>query len=128
MASANLEEARAELAGAMISVVTPATPDYQLDLDTYRKNLEFMVAGGSVAGDAVLLVAAAGGEFPMLSTEERKKLMTVAVETVGEHVPIAASVQSNSTREATELAKHAKSVGVTVGQLSSPYYYPPTTD
>jgi 4-hydroxy-tetrahydrodipicolinate synthase len=128
MTITNLEEARAGLAGAMISVVTPATPDHQLDLDAYRRNLEFMVAGGSVAGNAVLLVAAAGGEFPMLSTEERKTLMRVAVETVGGQVPIAASVQSNSTREAIELARHAQAVGVTVGQLSAPYYYPPTTE
>jgi len=126
MSITNLEEARTQLAGAMISVVTPATPEYQLDLDAYRRNLEFMVAGGAVAGNAVLLVAAAGGEFPMLTLEERKTLMTVAVETVGSQVPIAASVQSNSTREAIELARHAQSVGVTVGQLSAPYYYPPT--
>lgn len=128
MSITNLEEARAQLAGAMISIVTPATPDFQLDLDAFRRNLEFMVSGGAVAGNAVLLVAAAGGEFPMLSFEERKTIMTVAVETVGDRVPIAASVQSNSTREAIALAKHAKSAGVTVGQLSSPYYYPPTTE
>jgi len=32
MSITNLEEARTQLAGAMISVVTPATPEYQLDL------------------------------------------------------------------------------------------------
>jgi dihydrodipicolinate synthase/N-acetylneuraminate lyase len=128
MTISSLEEARATIAGAMTSVATPATPDMKLDLDAYRRNLEFMVAGSAIAGNAVLLVAAAGGEFPMLSLEERKQLMTVAVETVGDRVPIAASVQSNSTREAVELATHAKSVGVALGQLSAPYYYPPTPE
>jgi 4-hydroxy-tetrahydrodipicolinate synthase len=127
MTIVTLEDARTQLAGAMISVATPATPSFDLDLEAYRRNLEFMIEGGSVAGDAVLLVAAAGGEFPMLSVAERKELMTVAVEVAAGRVPIAASVQSNSTREAVELATHAREVGVTVGQLSSPFYYPPTT-
>jgi 4-hydroxy-tetrahydrodipicolinate synthase len=126
MTIASIEDARKQLAGAMISVVTPATPSFELDLDAYRRNIEFMIDGGSVAGDAVLLVAAAGGEFPMLSVAERKELMTVGVEVAAGRVPIAASIQSNSTREAVELAAHAREVGVTVGQLSSPYYYPPT--
>jgi 4-hydroxy-tetrahydrodipicolinate synthase len=126
MTISSLEDARTQIAGAMTSVVTPATPDMQLDLAAYRRNLEFMVERSAVAGNAILLVAAAGGEFPMLSVAERKELMTVAVETVGDRVPIAASIQSNSTREAVELAVHARSAGVTVGQLSAPFYYPPT--
>jgi dihydrodipicolinate synthase/N-acetylneuraminate lyase len=128
MTISSLDDARTQIAGSMTSVATPATPDMELDLEAYRRNLEFMVAGGAVAGNAILLVAAAGGEFPMLSVAERKVLMTVAVETVGDRVPIAASVQSNSTREAVELARHAQEVGVTVGQLSAPYYYPPTPE
>lgn len=124
----NLQEARATLAGAMISVVTPATPDFELDLDVYRSNLRFMVDHGAAAGNAVFLVAAAGGEFPMLSVEQRKQLMKVAVETVGDRVSIAASIQSNSTREAIELASYARESGVAIGQLSAPYYYSPTPE
>lgn len=126
MTIVTIADARTQLAGAMISVATPATPSFELDLEAYRRNIEFMIDGGSVAGDAVLLVAAAGGEFPMLSVAERKELMTVAVEVADGRVPVAASIQSNSTRAAIELATHAREVGVTVGQLSAPYYYPPT--
>ncbi len=128
MTISSLEDARTQIAGAMTSIVTPATPDMQIDLQAYRRNLEYMVERGAVTGNAILLVAAAGGEFPMLSVAERKELMTVAVEAVGDRVPIAASVQSNSTREAVELAIHAQAVGVTVGQLSAPFYYPPTPE
>jgi 4-hydroxy-tetrahydrodipicolinate synthase len=124
----DLADAQAALAGAMISVATPTTGDFTLDLAAYRRNLRFMVERGVRRGNGVLLVAAAGGEFPMLTTEERKTLMRVAVETVGDVVPIAASLQSNSTREALDLAKYAREVGVTIGQLSAPYYYEPTTE
>src|SRR3954454_20095478 len=90
----DLADAQAALAGAMISVATPTTGDFTLDLAAYRRNLRFMVERGVRRGNGVLLVAAAGGEFPMLTTEERKTLMRVAVETVGDVVPIAASLQS----------------------------------
>jgi 4-hydroxy-tetrahydrodipicolinate synthase len=115
-----------ELRGAMISVATPATSKQEIDEDAYRNNLRFMLDHGATTGRATFLVAAAGGEFPMLSTEQRKLLMRVAVETAGHAVPIIASVQSNSTREAVELASYAREVGVTAGQLSAPSYYPPT--
>lgn len=121
-----LEEARSTLAGAMISVATPTRPDHSLDLDTYRRNLEFMLARGVATGNGVLLVAAAGGEFPMLSVAERKELMTAAVKVAGGRVPVVASVQSTSTREAQQLAEHALRAGVAMGQLSSPWYYTPT--
>lgn len=124
----NHQEAQATLAGAMVSVVTPTTDDVELDLDAYRRNLRFMVDHGAVAGNAVFLVAAAGGEFPMLSVAQRKQLMKVAAETVDGQVPIATSIQSNSTREAIELACYARGAGVAIGQLSAPYYYPPTPE
>jgi dihydrodipicolinate synthase/N-acetylneuraminate lyase len=124
----NLLETKTRLAGAMISVATPATQDLELDLDAYRRNLRFMIERGAATGNAVFLVAAAGGEFPMLCPEQRKELMRVAVETVEGKVAIAASIQDNSTRIATELATYARGVGVAVGQLSAPYYYPPTSE
>lgn len=122
----DLNQARKTLSGAMISVATPVTRDFELDLDTYRRNLEFMIARGADQENAVFLVAAAGGEFPMLSVEQRKQVMKASVDIARGRVPIAASIQSNSTRESTELASHASEVGVAIGQLSSPYYYTPT--
>lgn len=115
-----------ELSGAMISVATPAK-DGDIDLEAYRRLLRFMMARGATRDNATFLVAAAGGEFPMLSFEQRKLLMRMAVETVGDTTPVLASIQSNSTEEARALAAYAKSVGVTAGQLSAPTYYPPTS-
>ena len=122
----DLNEARTVLSGAMISVATPVTADFEIDYDAYRRNLETMIARGANAENATFLVAAAGGEFPMLSTAQRKELMKASVDIVAGRVPIAASIQSNSTREAIELASWGREVGVAVGQLSSPYYYTPT--
>ena len=119
-------DAKRVLQGTMISVATPVTATFELDLPTYRRNLEFMLGNGVDRESAVLLVAAAGGEFPMLSLAQRKALIAASCDIVGDRVPIAASLQTNSTREAIELATFCREVGVTIGQLSSPYYYTPT--
>ena len=66
--------------GPMVSVATPFTPDFELDLEALRDNIRFMVDRGVRQGQGVLLVAAAGGEFPMLSMEERKEITRVSVE------------------------------------------------
>ncbi|MGH7910851.1 MAG: dihydrodipicolinate synthase family protein [Candidatus Dormibacteraceae bacterium] len=121
-----VDEAKRALAGAMISVATPVTSAFDLDLETLRRNLEFMLAGGADRGSAVFLVAAAGGEFPMLSLEQRKQVIATSCEAVAGRVSVVASLQTNSTREAIELARFCKDAGVTVGQLSSPFYYTPT--
>jgi 4-hydroxy-tetrahydrodipicolinate synthase len=121
-----IQEAKRVVAGAMISVATPVTTDHELDLGTLRRNLEFMLARGADPGTAVFLVAAAGGEFPMLSLEQRKRVIATSCEVVAGRVPVAASLQSNSTREAIELARFCQSAGVAIGQLSSPFYYTPT--
>jgi len=121
-----LEEAKQAVAGAMISVATPVTSKFDLDLGVLRRNLEFMLSHGADQGTAVFLVAAAGGEFPMLSLEQRKQVIAASCEIVAGRVPVAASLQTNSTREAIDLARFCKDAGVTIGQLSSPFYYTPT--
>lgn len=121
-----IDEAKQVLAGAMISVATPVTSEYELDVGTLRRNLEFMLSHGAEPGTAVFLVAAAGGEFPMLSLEQRKQVIAASCDIVAGRVPVVASLQTNSTREAVELARFCKDSGVAVGQLSSPFYYTPT--
>ena len=119
------QQARATFRGPMISVATPLRPDSTLDLDALQGNIRFMVERGVKTGQGVLLVAAAGGEFPMLSTEERKEVTRVSVEAAQGEVPVALSLQFNGTREVVEMARYAHEVGAALGQLSAPYYYSP---
>jgi 4-hydroxy-tetrahydrodipicolinate synthase len=109
----------------MISVATPMTSGFDLDLEALADNVRWMIEGGVRTGQGVLLVAAAGGEFPMLSIDERKQVIAASVEAAEGRVPIAASIQALATREVVELAAYAHEVGAELGQLSAPYYYPP---
>lgn len=121
----NAQEAKALFRGPMVSVATPFTSDLKLDLGALRENIRFMTERGMKRGQGVLLVAAAGGEFPMLSMEERKEVIKASVEAARGEVPVAASIQFNGTREVLELARYAHDVGAALGQLSAPSYYPP---
>ena len=121
----DVQQAQATFRGPMISVATPLTADFELDLTALRDNIRFMIDRGVRQGQGVLLVAAAGGEFPMLSMDERKEVTRVSVEAAGGEVPVATSIQFNGTREAVELANYAHQVGASLGQLSAPYYYEP---
>jgi len=122
----NGQQAKELFRGPMVSVATPFKDDYSLDLAALKRNIRFMVDHGMRTGRGVLLVAAAGGEFPMLSMEERKQVLAASVEAANGQVPVSASIQFVGTREVVELARYAHGVGVQLGQLSAPYYYPPT--
>ena len=122
----NVEETKERFRGPMVSVATPFTKDFKLDVETLKRNIRFMIDHGVKAGQGSLLVAAAGGEFPMLTTEERKTVIRVSVETARGEVPIAASMQFNWSEESAELAQYAFETGVDLGQLAGPFYYHPT--
>lgn len=124
----NVQQAREAFRGPMVSVATPFAADGEVDLDRLGENIRFMVDGGVKRGQGVLLVAAAGGEFPMLSMEERKAVIEASVEAACGEVPVAASIQFNASRHSAELARHAGAVGAVLGQLSSPYYYEPSAE
>ena len=125
----DVQQAKTAFRGPMVSVATPLTPGLELDLEALRSNIRFMVDRGVCHGQGVLLVAAAGGEFPMLSMEERKEVTRVSVEATQGEVPVATSIQFNGTREVVEMARFAREVGADLGQLSAPFYYgPPDQD
>ncbi len=124
----NVDEAKATFRGPMISVATPFTEAFDLDLDALRVNIRRMVDRGVRRGQGVLLVAAAGGEFPMMTMEERKEVTRASVEAANGDVAIATSIQFNGVREVVELARYAHEVGAELGQLSAPFYYEPPDD
>jgi 4-hydroxy-tetrahydrodipicolinate synthase len=124
----NVREAKQLFRGPMVSVATPFTSAFELDLDSLRRNIEFMLQRGMKTGRGVLLVAAAGGEFPMLSMEERTQVIRASVAAAAGRIPIATSIQFDGTRETIELARYAHEAGASLGQLSAPSYYPPPAE
>ncbi|SNZ04961.1 2-keto-3-deoxy-phosphogluconate aldolase [Natronoarchaeum philippinense] len=64
------------------------------------------------------------GEFPLLTAEERDRVVEVVVEEVGDEVPVLAGVGAEGTREAIERAQAAEEAGADGLVVVDPYYFP----
>lgn len=93
--------------GVIPILPTPFHDDETLDLDSWRRLLNFMVGLG-VDGVTILGVL---GESNRLNDEERERLIQTAVEAVGGRVPIIVGTSHSGTRAAAYLARRAQDLG-----------------
>ena len=110
--------------GSIVAIVSPMREDGSLDFDAYRRLIEWHVAEGTNA----IVAVGTTGESPTVDPEEHGELIRVAVEAVKGHIPVIAGTGGNSTSEAIELTRHAKSVGATATLQVVPYYNKPTQE
>ncbi len=110
----------------MVAVATPFNEDYSLDLDALQTNIRYMVENGVHTGQGSLLVGGAGGEHPTMNVDERKAVMTAAMEAANGEAPVLTSVQHTDYRVILELANHAHATGLGGVQVGPTYYYEPT--
>ncbi|MBE1236141.1 4-hydroxy-tetrahydrodipicolinate synthase [Phaeovibrio sulfidiphilus] len=110
--------------GSLTALVTPFLPEGGLDERAYRTHIAWQIAGGTHG----LVPAGTTGESPTLSHEEHKRVIEIAVEEARGNIPVIAGAGSNSTREAVEFTRHAKSVGADALLVVTPYYNKPTQE
>lgn len=110
--------------GSMVALVTPMHPDGTLDLDAFRKLIDWHVNEGTDA----LVVVGTSGESPTVDFEEHAEIIRIAVEHAAGRIPVIAGVGGNSTAEAIELTRDAKAVGAQAGLSVVPYYNRPTQE
>ena len=110
--------------GSMVALITPMHPDGSLDLDSFRKLIDWHVSEGTDA----LVVVGTSGESPTVDFDEHAEVIRVAVEHANGRIPVVAGVGGNSTAEAIELSQHAKRVGAQAGLSVVPYYNRPTQE
>ena len=104
--------------GCATALVTPFLPDGRLDEPALRRLL-FMQLEANI--DALVLLGTTG-EPCTLSMEERRRVIEIGLECVGDSIPIIVGTGSNDTRRAIEYARQAQKLGA-AGQLSvTPYY------
>ena len=114
----------AKLTGSMVAIVTPMHDDGSLDLDAFRKLIDWHIEQGT---DAIVAVGTTG-ESPTVGFDEHHLLIKTAVEHARGRVPIVAGTGANSTREAIELAAYAKEAGADASLSVVPYYNKPTQE
>ena len=114
----------AMLKGSLVAIVTPMQDDGSLDLDAFRKLIDWHIAEGT---DGIVVVGTTG-ESPTVDFDEHHLLIKTAAEHAKHRVPIIAGTGANSTREAVELSDYARKAGADMTLSVVPYYNKPTQE
>jgi 4-hydroxy-tetrahydrodipicolinate synthase len=112
------------IVGNIVALVTPMNDDGRVDFEAYKRLIDWHVAEGT---DCIGVVGTTG-ESPTVSMEENCELIRVAVQHAAGRVPVMAGTGANSTAEAIELARFAKSVGADCHLSVVPYYNKPSQE
>lgn len=120
-----VSEVKKFMRGPLAPVLTVYKEDLSLDLDAIQENVDQQIRRGMTKGNAVLLAAGAGGDFPLLSFEERKTVIKAVAEAAGDRATVLGTAQSPLTQESIDLAQWSQKVGCFGIQLSPTWYYPP---
>jgi 4-hydroxy-tetrahydrodipicolinate synthase len=110
-----------KLQGIIPPVVTPMTPDQELDLSGLRTLIDFMLAKG-VHG---IFVLGTTGEFYALDEGEKQRVLAEAVAHVGGRSPVYAGTGAETTREVIRLTKMAEREGAAGVSVITPYFIKP---
>ncbi|MBL8381106.1 MAG: 4-hydroxy-tetrahydrodipicolinate synthase [Burkholderiales bacterium] len=116
--------ASTRFAGSIVAIVTPMRDDGALDLPSLKRLIDWHVAEGT---DGIVIVGTTG-ESPTVDHEEHCQLIKSAVEYTAGRVPVIAGTGANSTAEAIDLMRFAKSAGADACLSVVPYYNRPTQE
>jgi 4-hydroxy-tetrahydrodipicolinate synthase len=105
----------------MVAIVTPFTPDGQLDLAAWDRLLDFHLCEGTDG----IVVAGTTGESPALSLEEIDKLTARAVSRCRGRIPVLVGVGTNSTAGTIARTRVLSRSGVDGVMVVTPYYNKP---
>jgi len=109
-----------KLQGVIAVVLTPFDKEENIDYSALERLIEFMLSKG-VHG---LFPCGSFSLGPLMSSEERKKVLKFTVKVNRNRVPIIAQIGAINTQTAVELARHAQSLEVDAIASIPPFYIP----
>ncbi len=110
--------------GSLVALITPMHADGAVD----EKKLEHFVDWQIKEGTHGLVPVGTTGESPTLTHDEHKRVVEITIGVAKGRVPVIAGAGSNSTAEAIDLARHARSAGAGAVLVVTPYYNKPTQE
>ena len=110
-----------QLGRFMTAMVTPYTPDGEVDIPHARRLARHLIK----AGNEGLVLTGTTGEAPLLTDDEKVRLWTEIKQEVGDSATIVAGSGTNDTRHSVHLTKLAEKAGVDAILAVSPYYLKP---
>lgn len=108
-----------EIKGIIPAMVTPFDTDGEVNTNSIRKLINVLLDEGADG----FYVCGSTGESLLLSSDERKRILDTVTETVNGRVPVVTQVGCIATREAVDLAKHARKAGADAVSSLPPFYY-----
>jgi len=109
---------RKELTGVIVPMLVPFKKNGLLDEKATREIVIYLkkrVHGFFINGSF--------GSGPLLSIDERKRILEISVEEIGDEAAISNNIGAVSTRDALELGKHSEDLGISAVASTVPYYY-----
>src|SRR6185295_3357295 len=110
----------AALRGSIPPLITPFKRG-EVDYDKYAELVNYQIEQGSHG----ILVNGTTAEPSTLTTAERNRLVTLAIETTAGRVPVVAATGSQSFAESRVLTDHALAAGADSLLIVTPYYIRP---
>ncbi|MGI9484240.1 MAG: dihydrodipicolinate synthase family protein [Hyphomicrobiales bacterium] len=102
------EYSREHMRGIWAAALNPMLPDYSIDEEGLRKNLNHWIDDLAIQG---VFIAGKQGEFFALSVEERKRNFELAVEVCDGRAGTIMSCSDQNFDTVVELALHAQNIG-----------------
>jgi 4-hydroxy-tetrahydrodipicolinate synthase len=112
------------ITGSIVALATPMHDDGSVDYQALAKLIDWHIDQGT---DCIGVVGTTG-ESPTVDVEEHHEIIRFSVKHAKGRVPIMAGTGANSTAEAIDHAKFAKSVGADCQLQVVPYYNKPTQE
>src|SRR5215475_13820294 len=91
----------------LTAMVTPFTPDGDLDVDGAARLAEHLVDNGNDG----LVISGTTGESPTTTDAEKDQLLRAVIEAVGDRATIVAGAGTYDTQRSVELARAAEKAG-----------------
>ena len=110
-----------ELGRLLTAMVTPYTPDGEVDYAHARRLAAHLIRSGNDG----LVLAGTTGEAPLLTNEEKYRLWAEVKQELGDSATVVAGAGTNDTRHSIELAHEAERAGADAILAVAPYYLRP---
>ncbi len=121
-------ELKEKIKGVIVVMTTPFKSNFELDEEGVKKQTRFLVDSGIKNGSGLLVPTGSTGECPMLTDEERRKVVQLVKEKAKDEVPVVAGCNHTDTRVVIKLVHYAEEVGADGVMISPPYYWMPSEE
>src|SRR6266571_7608456 len=96
-----------DLRGLIPATILPMTDDARVDESALRRYMQHVAA----AGPKAIAINADTGEGPHLWPEERRQVLEIVIDEVGDRVPVIAGLGAQFTEQAVKLAREFREIG-----------------